>query len=75
MAQHDGLTIGTFDDCGHDITQFEFHVGIGMIFPTLFNNILVESSALCRRGGKMDHPVSAINIQHCAYRSKTMSRI
>ena len=24
MAQHDGLTVGAFDDCSDDITQFKF---------------------------------------------------
>ena len=75
MAEHNGLPISTFNNRSYNIPQLKLYFGIGMLFATQFYNIIMQSSALSCSGGQMNHAVTAVNIQHGAHGSQTVSGI
>jgi len=60
---------------GNNIAQFEFNIGILMVFATFLNNILMQPACLAGRRGKVVKPVAAIDVDELCSRAGTVGRV
>src|SRR5680860_913688 len=75
MGHYNCLPVGGLDSAGNHIAHFKPYLGIGMVFPSIFNYIIVKSPGFGGMRGKGKKTVTTVDIVHNGYWPQTMGRV